>query len=95
MKEKLTRNLTIKLLSLFCAFFVWLAVVNVANPIKTATQEVEVTILNDTVLERANLAYEVVGKETATISYKVRTKDDTGSSPIILWLMRICRRCMM
>jgi len=76
MKEKLTRNLTIKLISLFCAFFVWLAVVNIANPIITATQEVEVTILNDTVLERANLAYEVVGKETATISFKVRTKDE-------------------
>ena len=37
MKERLIRNLWIKLLSLFCAFFVWLAVVNIANPIVTAT----------------------------------------------------------
>lgn len=75
MKERLTRNLWIKLLSLFCAFFVWLAVVNIANPIVTATQEIEVEIVNDSILERANLAYEVVGKKTATISYKIRTKD--------------------
>ncbi len=76
MKEKLTRNLGIKLIAVFCAFFVWLAVVNVANPSKMATREVPVTILNESVLEEANLTYEVVGKKTATISFKVRTKDD-------------------
>ena len=43
MKEKLTNNLAIKLIALFCAFFVWLAVVNVANPIKVSTREVPVT----------------------------------------------------
>ena len=47
MKEKLTNNLAIKLIALFCAFFVWLAVVNVANPIKVSTREVPVTITND------------------------------------------------
>ena len=53
MKEKLTNNLAIKLIALFCAFFVWLAVVNVANPIKVSTREVPVTITNDQVLEQA------------------------------------------
>lgn len=76
MKEKLTNNLAIKLIALFCAFFVWLAVVNVANPIKVSTREVPVTITNDQVLEQADLAYDVVGKKTATISFKIRTKDD-------------------
>lgn len=76
MKEKLTRNMSIKLLSLFCAFFVWLGVVNVANPTKVSTREVPVTILNAEVLEKSNLTYDVVGKKTATISFKVRTKDD-------------------
>lgn len=59
MKEKLTNNLAIKLIALFCAFFVWLAVVNVANPIKVSTREVPVTITNDQVLEQADLAYDV------------------------------------
>lgn len=76
MREKLTNNLAIKLIALFCAFFVWLAVVNVANPIKVSTREVPVTITNDQVLEQADLAYDVVGKKTATISFKIRTKDD-------------------
>lgn len=76
MKERVTKNMGIKLISLLCAFLVWLGVVNVANPIKTATEEVTVEILNQEVLERSNLTYEVVGKKTATISYKVRTKDE-------------------
>ena len=75
MKEKLTNNLTIKLLSLFCAFFVWLAVVNVANPIVDGSQDVPVEFTNEGVLEKANLTYNVVGKSTATITYKIRTKD--------------------
>ena len=76
MKEKLTRNGSIKLISLFCAFFVWLAVVNVANPIKVSTEEVKVEFINGQVLEDANLTYEIIGKSTATISFKVRTKDE-------------------
>ena len=76
MKEKLTNNLSIKLLSLFCAFFVWLAVVNVANPLVVGTKDVPVEFTNTEVLEKANLTYKVVGKSTATISYKIRTKDE-------------------
>lgn len=75
MKEKLTNNSGLKLLSLLCAFVVWLAVVNIANPIKVDTQEVTVEFTNKEVLERANLTYEIVGKKTAVVSYKVKTKD--------------------
>ena len=32
MKEKLTNNLGLKIISVFLAFFVWLAVVNISNP---------------------------------------------------------------
>lgn len=76
MKEKLTKNGSLKLISLFCAFFVWLAVVNVANPTKVSTEEVKVEFINGQVLEASNLTYEIVGKSTATISFKVRTKDE-------------------
>lgn len=81
MKEKLTRNGTLKLISLFCAFFVWLAVVNVANPTKLSTEEVKVEFINGQVLEKSNLTYEIVGKSTATISFKVRTKDEYKITP--------------
>lgn len=81
MKEKLTRNGTLKLISLFCAFFVWLSVVNVANPTKISTEEVKVEFINGQVLEQSNLTYEIVGKSTATISFKVRTKDEYKITP--------------
>ena len=81
MKEKLTRNGSLKLISLFCAFFVWLAVVNVANPTKVSTEEVKVEFINGQVLEQSNLTYEIVGKSTATISFKVRTKDEYKITP--------------
>ena len=94
MKEKLTRNGSIKLISLFCAFFVWLAVVNVANPIKVSTEEVKVEFINGQVLEDANLTYEIVGKSTATISFKVRTMN-IRFQHLISGRMPICQRCMM
>ena len=75
MKEKLTKNFVLKLLSLFCAFFVWLAVVNIANPVKVDTKEVPVEFVNKEILERSNLTYEVVGKKSTVVSYKVKTKD--------------------
>lgn len=81
MKEKLTKNSGLKLISLLCAFFVWLAVVNVANPVTTDTKEVPVEPINEQVLERANLTYEIVGKKTAVITYRVRTKDKYKIKP--------------
>lgn len=75
MKEKMSRNMGLKLASVFFAFLVWLAVTNIANPWKTETQEVVVEIVNAGVLEQANLTYEITGKKTATVSYRVRTKD--------------------
>lgn len=62
MKEKLTKNAPLKLISLLCAFLVWLAVVNVANPIQTKSIEIPVNITNDEVLESSNLTYEIEGK---------------------------------
>ncbi len=69
MKEKLTKNSGLKLISLLCAFFVWLAVVNVANPVTTDTKEVPVEPINEQVLEKADLTYDIVGKKTAVITY--------------------------
>lgn len=79
MKEKLTNNLGLKIISVFLAFFVWLAVVNISNPEVSDYQEVPLEIVNEGVLEANNLTYEVVGgKNTVTVSYKVQTLD-TGT----------------
>lgn len=76
MKQKLTNNLSLKLLAILGAFLVWLGVVNVANPLVVRTQEVPVAIVNADVLEKSQLSYEVIGKSTATVAYRVKTKDD-------------------
>lgn len=73
MKEKQNKRWGLKLLSLLCAFLVWLGVVNVADPVLTNTVEVPVEIINTEVLEANRLTYEIVGKKTTTVAYEVKT----------------------
>ncbi|MDR2023885.1 MAG: hypothetical protein LBQ71_11735 [Hungatella sp.] len=75
MKEKLLNNLGLKVASLVLAFAVWMAVVNISNPIIDDSQVVGIEVRNKDVLEAANLTYEIVGKDTVTVSYQVRTRD--------------------
>ena len=73
MKEKQNKRWGLKLLSVLCAFLVWLGVVNVADPVMTSTVEVPVEIVNGEVLEASGLKYEIIGKKTTTVSYEVKT----------------------
>ena len=66
----------LKLLSLFLAFFLWLLVVNVSNPEVERSREVQVEIVNEGTLTAAGQTYEIVGKNTVTVSYRVRTLDE-------------------
>ncbi len=65
----------LKVLSVILAVFTWLIMVNVSNPIITTTVEVPVEMINEEVLRKANLTYEITGKNTVTVSCKVRTRD--------------------
>ncbi len=71
MKERLKSNLSLKLLSVFLAFFLWLLVVNVSNPQQTDTQTVALDIINEEALTDAGLTYEIVGRSTVTVRYTV------------------------
>ena len=73
MKEKQNKRRGLKLVSLLAAFLVWLAVVNVADPVMADTVEVPIEIVNGDILEENGLTYEIVGKKTTTISYDVNT----------------------
>ena len=75
MKERLTNNLGLKILSVVIAVFMWLIMVNVSNPLVSDSQEVTVEMINAEVLEKSNLTYEIIGKKTVTISYEVRIRD--------------------
>lgn len=75
MRERLTNNPGLKLLAVFLAFFIWLIVSNVSNPIKQDSREVTVDIINADVLKNSNLTYKVIGKSTVTVNYEVHTLD--------------------
>lgn len=75
MKERLTNNLGLKILAVVLAIFMWLIMVNVSNPLMTETKTVVVEMVNEDVLEKSNLTYELQGKNTVTVSYDVRVRD--------------------
>lgn len=82
MEKKLTNNMGLKILSVFLAFFVWLAVVNISNPEDTDTQEVPLEILNENILTSSGKTYELLtDKSTVTVSYRVRTLDAGSIRP--------------
>lgn len=76
MKEILTRNLSLKIVSVVIAFFVWMAVVYVSDPQVTGRQEITLEVVNDDVLAKAGLAYEVEGKRSSvSLTYRIHTRD--------------------
>lgn len=81
MKEILTRNLGLKILSVVIAFFVWFAVVSVSNPLENRSREIPLEIQNASVLEKAGLAYELdTKKSTVTVTYQVHSMEQTSIS---------------
>jgi len=60
MKEKLTNNLGLKFLSIALAIIGWFMVVDVVNPLVEGTVEVPVEMINEDILTKADLTYEVV-----------------------------------
>lgn len=75
MKERLINNLGLKILSVFLAFFVWLVVVNVSNPLIRGSKDIQLDIENEQVLLAANRTYEITGSGTVAVNYKVQTRD--------------------
>ena len=50
MKRLLNHNLGLKIISVVIAFFVWLAVVYVSDPLVTGRQEIPLEVVNDDVM---------------------------------------------
>ena len=94
-KKKLINNLKLKILSVFIAFFVWLAVVNISNPDITATQIVSLDVINESVLTSSKKTYELLDDRSywLLVSYKVGLWTQEVfllqiSEPILIW--QIC-----
>jgi YbbR domain-containing protein len=73
MKEKLTRNIGLKILSIILAALLWLVITNVDDPItQKPFYNVPVEILNKSVLTDLNQVYEIT--EGATIDFTVAAR---------------------
>ena len=70
MKERLTRNLDLKILALLFAIVLWLIVVNIDDPVKsTQFSGIEVKILNESELEKQGLCYEILDDSDIVTAY--------------------------
>ncbi len=73
MKEKLTRNIGVKILSVILATLLWLVITNLNDPVRYSTfSDVPVTILNEGLINTSNQSYEII--EGETVDFKVAAR---------------------
>lgn len=73
MKERLTRNVGMKIISLIIAVFLWIIINGLTDPITTEViEDIPVKLVNEEAMDSVGKIFEVVSGET--ISVKVRTK---------------------
>lgn len=71
MKEMLTRNLNLKILSLLIAFIVWLIIINIEDPAIVGNFEgIPVTIINESALDEIDKVYDVVSGSVVDMEVK-------------------------
>ena len=71
-----TNNLVLKISALAIAFFVWIIVINISNPIVTRSQMVPLEVVNADIITDAGKTYSLTSANTVTVSYEVRTRDE-------------------
>lgn len=72
MKEKLTRNIGVKILSILLAAFLWVVITNIDDPIKSIKIRKTVEILNEDEILTPNQAYEI--EQGKTIEFTVSAR---------------------
>lgn len=83
MKEKLTRNIGLKILSIILAAILWLVITNLEDPIATKFfDNIPVQILNDEELKKLGQVYNIIEGKTIdfTVSTRKSIKDNLTSS---------------
>lgn len=76
MKDFLTKNIGLKIVSVIVAILVWMIVVNISNPEIKASKQIQVEVENEDVILNAGKTYEFTGNTMVTVSYNVRTRDE-------------------
>ena len=73
MKEKLTRNIGVKILSVILATLLWLVITNLNDPVRYKLfSDVPVTILNEGLINTSNQSYEII--EGEMVDFKVAAR---------------------
>lgn len=71
MKNRLMKNLLLKILSLLAAFLFWLVIINVTDPTMARTfEDIPVQVLNENVITSANQVYEIEDGDIVDVSVK-------------------------
>ena len=71
MKNKITTNLFLKVLSVIMAFLFWLVIINMIDPTVAKTfRDIPVEILNENVITSANQVFEVESGDTVNVTVK-------------------------
>ncbi len=71
MKERLTRNVSLKILSLLLAVLLWVVILNVDDPvISDVIEDIPVTSINENVLKSKDQVYEVISGDTVDVKVK-------------------------
>lgn len=73
MKERLTRNLGLKILSLLMAVLVWIVILNVDDPVIPHTfYDIPVTKINENAIVQEGKVYDVVSGDTVDVKVKAK-----------------------
>ena len=73
MKHKLTHNLSLKLLSLFVAFIIWLLIVNVDNPTKSVVfRDVKIQVINEDSVTEIDKVFDIISSDSVAIKVTER-----------------------
>ena len=68
-KNAFTRNLGLKLISIFVAAIIWVVIVNISDPVKTVTiSNIPIQIKNESSLAKKNMVYDVTSKKNVRIN---------------------------
>ena len=68
MKDFLTKNIGLKIVSVIVAILVWMIVVNISNPEIKASKQIQVEVENEDVILNAGKTYEFTGNTMVTVS---------------------------
>lgn len=72
MKQKITHNFTLKMISLLLALVLWMIVTNLENPEQTKTIDLPVTRINEELIRENDKTFEVIEGNSVTITVRAR-----------------------